>query len=210
LISLPVSGIGDSDTLAGSMQGSGQLSNGSVSAVAAFHGGLWNVAVPGYTSNISLQPSDGVFVLSNSKGAWTPSGALYSGTSTLNFGTGWNLVSAAWPNPGVMTDSLFNQVEAENHACHADSFTNGACDPTVTAIDTYGPTYDKATGTINGWGQYETWNPAAPDSSGNATWPEPYGNQVPFTNGMWVKADHPLSWTPEGTQCQTIATGMCQ
>ncbi|HEV3310480.1 MAG TPA: hypothetical protein VG815_08175, partial [Chloroflexota bacterium] len=125
LISLPVSGIGDSDTLAGSMQGSGQLSNGSVSAVAAFHGGLWNVAVPGYTSNIPLQPSDGVFVLSNSKGAWTPSGALYSGTSTLNFGTGWNLVSAAWPNPGVMTDSLFNQVEAENHACHADSFTNG-------------------------------------------------------------------------------------
>jgi hypothetical protein len=209
LLGVPASGIANTTTLANDMTRSGQLPAGSVQAVATDHGGIWNVTIPGYTYATPLTRNDGVFVLSSSRGkTWTPSGTPYTSTSTINFGSGWNLVSAGWPNPGLNTDAIFNQIEAENNACQADAFTNGACNPTVSELDTYGPTYDSS-GNVNG-AQLFTWTPAAPDSAGNATWPEPYGNQVPFTNGMWVHAGHSLSWTPQGTECQTISNGMCR
>jgi hypothetical protein len=209
LLSVPVSGLTSTSSLAADMTRSGQLPSGSVQAVATNHGGIWSVTVPGYTSGSPLQRNDGVFVLSTTGGkTWTPTGLAYTSPSTINFGSGWNLVAAGWPNPGLTTDAMFNQIEAENQACQADAYTNGACKPTVSEIDAYGPTYDSG-GKVNG-AQFIDWTPAAPDSAGNATWPEHYGNQVPFTNGTWVHTDHALSWTPQGTECQAIASGVCK
>ena len=64
--------------------------------------------------------------------------------------------------------------------------------------------------TIGAGGQSLVWTPAQADASGNATWPQTMGNQVPFTSGMWVYAAKALTWTVQGSQCQTVdAQGAC-
>ncbi len=210
LIGVPSSGISTVSQLASDMQRKGQLPSGSVQAVVTFRNGVWTASVPGYTADQSLYRTDGIFLLSNvsSPALYTPTGSPYKTPAPVSFTSGWNLKAPTWANPGLTTDSMFNQIEAENHACQADAYTNGACNPTVSAIDTYGPTFDSS-GKSTGPG-FINWSPAAPDSAGNATWPESMGNQIPFTNGMWVNSSHPLTWTPQGTECQQITNGMCQ
>ncbi|HZT96878.1 MAG TPA: hypothetical protein VFB34_08580, partial [Chloroflexota bacterium] len=208
LLGLPTSGLGSADALANDMQRKGQLPSGSVQALVTFRNGIWNATVPGYTADQPLTRTEGIYLLSGSSGSYAPTGQPYTSPASLTFQSGWNLVAPTWPNPGLTTDAMFNQIEAENRACQADAFTNGACNPTVSAIDTYGPSYDSK-GNVDG-AQFINWSPAAPDQAGNATWPEHQGNQVPFTAGMWVNTDHSLSWTPQGTECQQIASGMCR
>ena len=77
--------------------------------------------------------------------------------------------------------------------------TNQACSTTITEIKTIG-----AAGTTI------DWKPSAPGASGNATWPQTQGNQIPFTNGMWIYATKALTWTVQGPECQTVdSAGQC-
>ncbi len=210
LIDLPAAGITSTNSLTTDMTRSGQLPTGSVQEVATFKKGMWSISIPGVTVNHGLNRTDGMFVLTKLGSAMTyaPSGTPYTTPVTVHFGRGWNLVGATWPDPGVMTDAMFNEIQAETGACSHSQFANELCTPTVGAIDAYGPSFDHS-GNVSG-GQYLNWSPAGLDANGNPTWPQPYGNQVPFTNGMWVQSTKSLAWTPQGNECLTIANGMCQ
>jgi hypothetical protein len=93
-----------------------------------------------------------------------------------------------------MTDSIYNQVAAEAGACTAAILTNQACSPTVQEIKTLGANE-----------QCIVWTPSQPNSSGNATWPQAYGNQVPFTSGMWIFAARSLTgrWRAPSARAST-------
>ena len=67
-------------------------------------------------------------------------------------------MAATYPNPGLSTDTIYNQIAEEAHACTAAILTNQACSPTITDINTLGA----GDTTIE-------WKPAAADSSGQAT-----------------------------------------
>jgi hypothetical protein len=191
LISVPASGIANTNVLTADMTRKGQLPAASVQEEATYHGGHWNLTIPGYSGNQTLSLTEGVFVLSSAdKQNWTPTGNVYTSPPTVHFGVGWNLVAPTWPNPGVMTDAMLNQIEAENHSCTVDA-SNPACAPTVSEIAPYAS------------GSYLEWRPAAA-SNGHATWPQTMGDSVPFTNGMWVQSTKPLDWIPQGVECQAI------
>ena len=192
-----------------------------VSEIATFDHGRWNISIPD-ASQQPLTRNEGVFVYltkSLSK-AFVPPGSVYTSPSPIILSRGWNLIGAGWPNPGVMTDSMFNQIEAENGSCSMDkSMLNVACRLTVPEIDAYTPTFD-SNGNVNG-GQYLPWRSSTIDpKTGHPSWPQGQtdkqtglflnGNQIPFTSGMWVHAVTPLTWTPQGQECQNIVNGMCQ
>jgi hypothetical protein len=199
LISVPVSGITDTKQLVTSMTSAGQLPAGSITEIQTYHNGAYQTYIPGKGKALPLARTDGVMVDSTAAGTWTPSGTVYTSAPTITLKPGWNLVAATYPNPGLMTDSIYNQIAAQAGACTAGILTNQACSPTVTEIKT-----------IGAGGQTIDWKPSAPDASGNATWPQTYGNQIPFTSGMWIYAAKSLTWTVQGSQCQSVdALGLC-
>jgi hypothetical protein len=189
------------------MESAGNLSAGSVKLVGTFHGGTWKMTVPGFTPSQPIARNDGLFVLSGTAGTYTPAGSAYTSPAQLSFRPGWNLVAATYPNPGVMTDSMFNEIEAENGSCTAADLTgNLPCSPTVAAIDGFAG------------GKYIPWAPAPP-SGGHQSWPQSFGNRVPFTSGMFVDVPSGASptWTPQGITCNstnpngtTASGGVCQ
>lgn len=199
LISVPVSGISNTSQLAASMQGPGQLPAGSITTIQIYRNGKYLTYVPGKTSALPLARTDGVIVNSNNAGMWKPSGSVYTTAPTIALKPGWNLVAATYPNPGLMTDAIYNQIAEEAGACTAAILINAPCNPTITEI--------KA---IGAGGATIDWKPASTDSNGNATWPQTQGNQIPFTSGMWIYAAKSLTWTVIGNQCQTVdAAGVC-
>jgi hypothetical protein len=202
LISVPVSGITTAQQLVTSLTGPGQLPAGSITEVQTYHNGVYSTYIPngkGNPKTFSIAQTDGVLVESTAAGTWTPSGTPYTSSPAISLVPGWNLVAATYPNPGLMTDSIFNQIEAQNGACTAAILTNAACNPTVTQIKT-----------IGAGGQSLVWTPTANSPTGQATWPQSYGNQVPFTSGMWIYATTALTWTPQGSPCQSIdSSGVC-
>lgn len=198
LISVPVSGITSTAQLVSSMTSAG-LPTGSITEVQTYHNGKYQTYFPGKSKALPLARTDGVLVQSSAAGTWTPSGAVYTSAPTIQLSAGWNLVAATYPNPGLTTDVIFNQIAAESGACSASILTNQACSSTITEIKS-----------IGAGGQTIDWKPAAPDASGNATWPQTIGNQIPFTSGMWVYASKALSWAVQGTQCQSVdSAGLC-
>jgi hypothetical protein len=181
------------------MTAAGQLPAGSIAEVQTYHTGKYQTYIPGKGKALPLARTDGVLVESTAAGTWTPTGALYTSAPTIQLNAGWNLIAATYPNPGLMTDSIYNQIAAETGSCSAAILTNAACSPTITQIKT-----------IGAGGQSLVWTPSQADASGNATWPQTMGNQVPFTSGMWVYAAKALTWTVQGSQCQTVdALGAC-
>jgi hypothetical protein len=199
LIGVPVSGITSAQALVASMTARGQLPAGSITSIQVVHNGKTLTYTPGKPPSFALNRADGILVTSTTAGTWTPPGTLYTSAPTINLSTGWNLVAATYPNPGLMTDAIYNQVAQESGACTAAIVTNAACKPTISEIKT-----------IGAGGTTIDWKPAAADSNGNATWPQTQGNQIPFTSGMWIYATKPLSWTVLGNQCQTVdSSGVC-
>jgi hypothetical protein len=200
LIGVPVSGITDTRLLAANMTRSGQLPAGSITQVQVWRNGALQTYIPGKSRPISLVRTDGILVSSNVAGTWIPSGTLNTSAPTIHLNPGWNLVAATYPNPGLMTDAIYNQVAAEAGACTAAILTNQPCAPTITEIKAIGAN-----------GATIDWKPAAPDTgTGNATWPQTYGNQIPYTSGMWIYAAKALTWTVQGTQCQSVdSSGVC-
>jgi hypothetical protein len=198
LISVPVSGITDTAQLVASMTSAG-MPAGSITEVQTYHNGKYQTYFPGKGKALPLARTDGVLVQSNAAGTWSPRGAVYTSAPTIQLNPGWNLVAATYPNPGLTTDVIFTQIAAESGACSAAILTNQACSPTITEIKS-----------IGAGGQTIDWKPAAPDASGNATWPQTIGSQIPFTSGMWVYASKALTWSVQGTQCQSVdAAGLC-
>ena len=144
----------------------------------------------------------------------------------INLAPGWNLIGASWPNPGVMTDSLYNQIESENNLCTVNAtakspaipYDNPVCSPSLSNIATSRFQLDskgnQAGGAYLDWKAVAQYN-AAKDKG---VWVQAQnqggvfqsGNQVPFTSGMWIHTQVPVTWTPQGTECQTINNGMCQ
>ncbi len=199
LISVPVSGITNSAALISSMTAAGQLPAGSITEVQTYHNGSYQTYMAGKKKTIPLAQTDGVLVDSTAAGTWTPSGTPYTSSPAINLVPGWNLVAATYPDPGMMTDSIFNQIEAQNGACTSAVLTNAACSPTVTQIKTVGA-----------GGQALVWTPTANSATGQATWPQTYGNQVPFTSGVWIYATRSLTWTPQGSACGSLdGSGAC-
>jgi hypothetical protein len=199
LISVPVSGITSTSALVSAMTAAGQLPAGSITEIQTYRNGKYQTYFPGKSKSFALSRTDGVLVQSSVAGVWAPSGSVYTSAPTIQLNQGWNLVAATYPNPGLTTDVIYNQIAAEAGACSAAIVTNQACSTTITEIKT-----------IGAGGATIDWKPAAPDASGNATWPQTQGNQIPFTNGMWIYASKPLTWTVQGPECQTVdSAGQC-
>jgi hypothetical protein len=199
LIGIPVAGITDTGKLVSAMTAPGQLPAGAITQVQVYRNGATLTYTPGKGKPIALSRTDGVLVTSSVAGTWTPSGTPYSSAPTIQLQTGWNLVAATWPNPGLLTDAVYNQIAQQAGACSAGILTNAPCSPTITEIKS-----------IGAGGATIDWKPSAPDASGNASWPQTYGNQIPFTSGMWIYAAKPLSWTVQGFECQSVdGSGVC-
>jgi hypothetical protein len=199
LIGVPVSGITSTSQLASSLMGPGQLPAGSITQIQLYHKGAYQTYTPGKGKALPLARTDGILVTSTVAGTWKPAGTLYTSAPTIQLNPGWNLVSATYPNPGLMTDTIYSQIAAETGACTVGVLSNEACSPTITEIRTVGA-----------GGQTIDWKPAPADATGNATWPQTYGNQVPFTSGMWIYSTKALTWTVQGNQCQTVdSSGVC-
>lgn len=198
VIGVPVSGITDTQMLVNSMTGAAQLPAHSITKVQVYRNGALQTYTPGGTP-LSLTRTDGVIVYSTAAGTWTPSGTPYTSGATIQLNQGWNLVSTTWPNPGLTTDVIYNQIASEAKACTAAILTNAACSPTITEIKT-----------IGAGGKTIDWRPAAADANGDATWPQTFGDQIPFTSGMWIYAVKPLTWTVQGSECQGVnSMGLC-
>jgi hypothetical protein len=180
------------------MERAGQLPVGSITKIQLYHNGAYQTYIPGRGKDLPLTRTDGVLVYSTVAGTWTPSGTPYTSAATITLNPGLNLVAATYPNPGMMTDSTYNQVAAEAGACTAAILTNAACSPTITEIKTIGAN-----------SQTIDWKPSA-NANGQATWPQTHGNQVPFTSGMWIVAAKKLTWTVQGSACQSVdSSGLC-
>ena len=104
---------------------------------------------------------------------------------------------------------MYNELQAQNGSCTASNE-----DPVCTK-----PVSDIAV--MSDSGAYLEWTPAAPYTNsptcagpvamGTECWFQNEGNSAPFTYGMWVDAKQPLSWIPDGVDCQTIdSDGMCK
>jgi hypothetical protein len=183
------------------MTAAGQLPAGSITEVQTYHNGAYQTYFPSKKGSkaLPLAQTDGVLVQSSASGTWKPTGTPYTSSPAINLVPGWNLVAATYPNPGLMTDSIFNQIEAQNGACSAGALSNAGCSATITQIKT-----------IGAGGQSIVWTPTANTATGQATWPQTYGNQVPFTSGMWIYASKALTWTPQGSPCQSVdGSGVC-
>ncbi|HEV3310997.1 MAG TPA: hypothetical protein VG815_10825, partial [Chloroflexota bacterium] len=221
LINLPTSGIKTAGKLDESIESLTHSKERVVREIATFSGGRFNITIPG-TGNQTLARNQGVFVdVTKTTKLWTPPGQSFTAPAQMSLGRGWNLIGAGWPNPGVMTDSMFNQIETENGSCTINTdkitFDDPECSATVSDIATFAPTFD-VHGNVSG-GQYLDWKPVpaftkAAESgwvqSQNVSGVYQTGNQVPFTSGMWVHAQTALTWTPQGTECQSIVNGMCK
>ena len=57
--------------------------------------------MPGYSVDLPVQPSQGIFVLSTQPGTWSPSGTPYANPQQVYLRTGWNLVAAPFPSQGI-------------------------------------------------------------------------------------------------------------
>jgi hypothetical protein len=199
LIGVPVAGITDTGLLVANMTRSGQLPAGSITQVQVYHNGKYQTYTPGKGKPIPLARTDGILVTSSVAGTWTPSGTPYTSAPTITLNPGWNLIAATWPAPGLMTDSIYNQIAAQASACTAGILTNQACSPTITEIRAVGA-----------GGQTIDWKPAQATATGNATWPQTFGDQIPFSSGMWVYAARSLTWTVQGSQCGSVdSAGVC-
>lgn len=100
--------IADATGLISSLTASGQLPSGSITALAIYGNGRFNLFVPGYSPTLRLNASRGVFVLSTRTGTWTPGGTLYTSSTEpqINLVPGWNLVGAPYPLMGLSGSAL--------------------------------------------------------------------------------------------------------
>jgi hypothetical protein len=73
---------------------------------------MFHLDVPGYSSDQTLDSTQGVFVLSQRAGSWHPTGAAYATGQTISLRQGWNLVAAPYPATGLYTAVIASQIQS--------------------------------------------------------------------------------------------------
>jgi hypothetical protein len=166
LISAPVQA-GNLTTLSGVVSSlNGTLGAGSITVAATYGNGRFALYVPGYSSDQSLLPSQGIFVYSShaGTGSWSPSGTAYSGSQQVLLRSGWNLVAAPYPLAGMSAGTVASEIDS--------TCSTGAC--SVKEIAGYSG------------GAYTTYIPGS-----GAT---PF--TVSATSGMWIEMSAAATWNP--------------
>jgi hypothetical protein len=112
LIDIPVANgnITTASTLLTSMNSPGQLGAGAISLVGTYRQGRWNLFIPDYTADQALNASQGIFVLSQATGTWSPPGTAFTSGQSVNLSPGWNLVAAPYPSTGLSTSTIATEI----------------------------------------------------------------------------------------------------
>jgi hypothetical protein len=109
-LSRQLTGISSMSTLTASLNAS--LGNGAVKALATYSNGRFQLYAPGYSADVTLSVTQGIFLLSAAAGTrtWTLAGSDYPSGVPMILNTGWNLVAAPYPASGLLTTAI--QAEA--------------------------------------------------------------------------------------------------
>lgn len=112
LLSIPLAGTGitSASSLVANTTSHGVAAN-TIAAVATFTNGRFALFVPGFSADLPLQPSQGVFVLSKVAGTWTPIGSAFTAGQTVTLQRGWNATAAPFPQEGLDAAVLAAQID---------------------------------------------------------------------------------------------------
>jgi hypothetical protein len=116
LIDLPLDSSGSAapitsaSILAGSLDDPGNLGPNAVAAIATYTNSRFQLYVPGYSADLPLAPTQGIFVLAGAGGTWLAPGTAYAAGQAVTLQPGWNLVAAPFPATGLMASGISSQV----------------------------------------------------------------------------------------------------
>jgi hypothetical protein len=145
-----------------------QIGAGSVAVGALYANGRFTLYAPGYSTDVPLASTNGIFIQSSTSGTWnglqTVTGSrFYSTGQAIALHPGWNLVGAPFPSQGLKASAIANQIDP---AC-------GAPPCAVKEIALYSG------------GSYLTYVPGGNDLT------------VPATSGVWIQVSTGTTWTPK-------------
>jgi hypothetical protein len=83
--------------------------NTTVQALAGYHDGRFSLYVPGYSAQVAIKPTDGLFVLVSSRTTWVPPGSVPAVAVPVALTPGWNLVAAPAPPLGLTAEDVASQ-----------------------------------------------------------------------------------------------------
>jgi hypothetical protein len=111
LIDLPAqtTGITSTSSLITALDASNQLGANAVQVVATYGNGRFSLYVPGYSSDQSLQPTQGIFIDSQTAGTWSVSSPAYTTSQSVTLQPGWNLVAAPYPVSGLSSSAILSE-----------------------------------------------------------------------------------------------------
>jgi hypothetical protein len=113
-VSLPSTTLTSLAAVVTAMNDPSQVGAGAVSAAGIYANGRFRLYVPGYSTNQPLHPTSGFFVLSKKAGTWTQAeNSSYTSGQAVTLAKGWNLVAAPYPTPGLSTDTIVSQIQAQ-------------------------------------------------------------------------------------------------
>jgi hypothetical protein len=146
----------------------GQLGAGSATVGAVYANGRFSLYVPGYSADVPLSSTSGIFIRSTKVGTWnglqTVAGSsFYTSGQPVLLAPGWNLVGVPFPAQGLKASKIATEIDP---ACATPSCT-------VQEIAIYSN------------GSYQTYVP------GGGT-----DLSVPATAGVWIEMSAGTSWTP--------------
>jgi hypothetical protein len=113
--------------LLGSLNGASALGANAVTALATYTHGRFALYVRNYTSDQSLSPAQGVFILSSKAGSWmSPGTAAYASGQPVNLQPGWNLEAAPFPYAGLNGDSISGEIGTACGLQEIATYTGGS------------------------------------------------------------------------------------
>jgi hypothetical protein len=108
------------------LDGASQLGAGSVRALATYASGRFSLYVSGYSSNLSLQSTQGIFLLNNKSGTWVPTGVSYPSGQQIALQSGWSLVAAPFPPSGLAGSVIASEVNPAGTVKEVAIFQGGS------------------------------------------------------------------------------------
>jgi hypothetical protein len=144
-----------------------QLGLGSATVGALYGNGRFSLYVPGYSADVPLSSTSGIFIRSTKAGTWnglqTVAGSsFYTAGQPVSLASGWNLVGVPYPAQGLKASAMATEIDP---ACAAP------------------PCSVKEIAIFSG-GSYQTYIPGGTDLS------------VPATAGVWIEMSTGTTWTP--------------
>jgi hypothetical protein len=109
LIDLPTqnSGVPSASQLVSALNLS--VGSGAIKVVGTYTNGRFKLYVPGFSQDLSLNSTQGIFVNSSTAGTWTPAGSIYMAGQPVALHRGWNLVAAPFPVAGLSGAAIASQ-----------------------------------------------------------------------------------------------------